>query len=506
MFNKDFYPTEYTLIERMMEGIEIEGKIFLEPSAGKGDIVKFIQERGGEVIACEIEDELSKIVGSYCQVIEKDFLHVRAEMVSHVDYIIMNPPFSDATKHIQHAIDVAPDGCGIISLANANTFENQYTRSREKLVSYIEAYGNWENIGPAFSTAERTTNVDIALVKVYKPNPNGNTSEFDGFLMDEVEERQEDGVIGYNFIRDIVNRYTGAVKIFDEQLETATRLNELTSGFFNSSVAISLNIDKKAITRASYKKEIQKSAWMKIFEKMDMDRFITTGLKSDLNKFVEKQHHVPFTMANVYRMIDIIAGTHEQRMDAAITEVFDRVTERYSENRYNVEGWKTNSHYMLGKKFILPYVSKIGYSGHLDVNWNGYGEIVDDMNKAICYIMGVKYDVQDSLHNFVSAQKRSFEDVMSDERFIEKCRKQYEYFERDGEVSKNTVEEFTERCAKRETHYERRYHGVWYDWNFFRIKGFKKGTMHFEFKDNEVWAMFNRKVAEIKGFPLPEKI
>lgn len=29
--------------------------------------------------------------------------------------------------------------------------------------------------------------------------------------------------------------------------------------------------------------------------------------------------------------------------------------------------------------------------------------------------------------------------------------------------------------------------------------------MHFEFKNDDVWAMFNQRVAKLKGYPLPEK-
>ncbi|MDR2888097.1 MAG: DUF4942 domain-containing protein [Bacteroidales bacterium] len=41
--------------------------------------------------------------------------------------------------------------------------------------------------------------------------------------------------------------------------------------------------------------------------------------------------------------------------------------------------------------------------------------------------------------------------------------------------------------------------GQWYEWGFFRIRGYKKGTMHFEFTDENVWELFNRRVAETKG-------
>jgi hypothetical protein len=41
--------------------------------------------------------------------------------------------------------------------------------------------------------------------------------------------------------------------------------------------------------------------------------------------------------------------------------------------------------------------------------------------------------------------------------------------------------------------------------DFFRVRGYKKGTMHFEFVDEDVWMEFNLRVAKIKGWALPKK-
>ena len=53
MFNTNFFPTPKEVIERMLLGVDVYNKVILEPSAGKGDIVDFLQENGAkEVIAC----------------------------------------------------------------------------------------------------------------------------------------------------------------------------------------------------------------------------------------------------------------------------------------------------------------------------------------------------------------------------------------------------------------------------------------------------------------------
>jgi hypothetical protein len=48
--------------------------------------------------------------------------------------------------------------------------------------------------------------------------------------------------------------------------------------------------------------------------------------------------------------------------------------------------------------------------------------------------------------------------------------------------------------------------GEWYTWGFFRFRAYKKGTVHFEFLDEEVWAAVNARYARIKGQVLPEQL
>jgi len=50
-----------------------------------------------------------------------------------------------------------------------------------------------------------------------------------------------------------------------------------------------------------------------------------------------------------------------------------------------------------------------------------------------------------------------------------------------------------------------RFWGEWFNWGFFRCKGYKKGTMHFEFLDEDVWFKFNYECAKAKGWALPKK-
>lgn len=455
MFNNQFYPTPANVIGLMLEGENLTGKTILEPSAGKGDIVEYCKNEGAEVIACENNPDLRLILAAKCSLIGDDFLKVTSEQVSHIDYIVMNPPFNADEKHILHAYNIAPAGCKIIALCNLNTVKNTYSASRKELLNIVESCGSFEDLGQCFDSAERKTGVEVACIKIQKEGASYK-QEFEGFFMEEEPEQAEGqaaGLMSYNSIRDLVHRYITGVKIYDEFLEIEARLNKATDIFYTSKLSHHISENGMPKTRNEYKKALQKSAWLYVFSLMDMKRTATQGLREDINKFVETQSQIPFTMKNIFRMLEIVIGTTEQRMDKALLEVFEKLTKHYNENRYNVEGWKTNSHYLVNQRFIFPNGCHLcRYMKTIDVH-SSYSETLMDFEKALCFITGENHDnIKSIYHSY-------------------------------------------------------RYHpeaGVWYDSHFFRVRFYKKGTVHCEFKSEELWARFNQRIAKIKGYPLFE--
>lgn len=82
MFDPEFFPTPAAVIEQM--GIDCHGKICLEPSAGKGNIIEWLNNNGArQVIACERNEQLRRILSGQCELLAPDFFTVSAEQVSH---------------------------------------------------------------------------------------------------------------------------------------------------------------------------------------------------------------------------------------------------------------------------------------------------------------------------------------------------------------------------------------------------------------------------------------
>lgn len=56
MFNPDFYPTPPEVAALMLDPLDLRGKVVLEPSAGKGDLVRHCLARfAEEVVWCETD-------------------------------------------------------------------------------------------------------------------------------------------------------------------------------------------------------------------------------------------------------------------------------------------------------------------------------------------------------------------------------------------------------------------------------------------------------------------
>jgi hypothetical protein len=212
--------------------------------------------------------------------------------------------------------------------------------------------------------------------------------------------------------------------------------------------------------KQSFSKIIQKQSWEHIFNKLNMEKYVTSGVMKDINKFIETQTKVPFTMKNIYKMLEIIVGTRHETFNRALEEAIDNFTRHTHENRFGVEGWKTNSGYMLNKKFIIEGIMETQSYMGFNIRYESYGsKKIDDLVKVLCNLTATNYNNIGPLYR-MNYNKSTHE--------------------KDFTIEPNT----------------------WYDWNFFDVKFFKKGTMHLKFKRTEDWYILNKAYGELKGFTL----
>ena len=180
---KNFYPTPQSLIKKMVDKIVKVNEVkILEPSAGRGDIVDYIEKNQKEIfgyykwngridIDCiEIDDNLQKmLIGKGLRVVYNDFLDFSTYKI--YDLIIMNPPFDCGDKHLLKAISLMEKTGGqIICLLNAETLKNPYSVYRQDLINKMEVLkAEIEFLKDEFKNADRKTSVEVALININIP-------------------------------------------------------------------------------------------------------------------------------------------------------------------------------------------------------------------------------------------------------------------------------------------------------------------------------------------------
>ena len=253
------------------------------------------------------------------------------------------------------------------------------------------------------------------MIRLHKPKTDEN--EWQDYFFDTEEdapEAQANGLITYDFVRDCVNRYIGAVQMFDEVMEASKRINSLTSaigaGDIRFGATLTTGNTSTVITKDQYKKALQKKAWQWLFDKFNMDKYITRQVREDINTYVERQKNMPFTMKNIYRMVEMIVGTHGDRMNRVLVEAFDKICSFSAENSTAGEKWKTNSDYKINKRFILPFICDYdtrwaSLCQYVKVKYGRSRDDIEDVIKALCYMTGKDYNEQLSIDQFCQDEK-----------------------------------------------------------------------------------------------------
>ena len=100
----------------------------LEPSAGRGKILKFLHQWGLNPDFCEFMPENRAILEGmgYTKIVGEDFL--KLDRPDYYDLVFANPPFNKDKQHIKKMFEVAKPGGAIVTLGSYNLFDdNDFT-------------------------------------------------------------------------------------------------------------------------------------------------------------------------------------------------------------------------------------------------------------------------------------------------------------------------------------------------------------------------------------------
>lgn len=485
--NKDFYPTPEWVANKMLEGIDwlMVGSV-LEPSAGKGDLIEWINKayekdnyrrygnRKLDIDCVEIQPELQHILkGKGYRVVHNDFMSF--DTFKRYNLIISNPPFSQGAKHLLKMLDMQERGGGIICLLNAETLKNPYTAERKVLLQRLEDLGaDIEYIEGAFEEAERKTDVEVAVVKVVIPE-----KERVSFIFEEILRKAKD--LGYkekeaeesaelaenDFIKVIIQQYRleveAGIRLIDEYNAMAPKiLSEFSKEGESTGSILALcfnNYKNERVTYNGFVTAVRRKYWSALFNNPKFTGQLTSSLLQDFRERVEDLAHYDFSEYNIFTIREEMSKRVVKGVEDAIISLFEELSNKYhwmdetSKNIHYFNGWKTNKSWIINKKVIIPLNAYDRFWGSYDPDKWEIVEKLSDIEKGLNYLDGGLTDSIDLRATLRKAKE-------------------------DGQTKKIKLKYFT-------------------------VTFYKKGTCHIEFTNEELLKKFNIFGSQHKGWLPP---
>lgn len=500
--NPEFFPTPKSFLEKIeVDFADMWEKLprnisILEPSAGKGDIAEWFKHKTSEnyywrqdkrslyfsksdIDCIEIEPELrSMLKGKSYHLVHDNFLTFNS--VKRYDLIFMNPPFSNADKHLLKAIDMQERYGGmVVCILNAETIRNPHSNVRKILKQKLDKYEAqikfYDGMFATYDT-ERKTDVEVAVVAVHIPMP----EEFSqSFIFDRLDKAKAEEPFGFDgeaegkeivpegldfldsYIRDYNDEVKAGIAILKEYSAYASvrkmRFGHIDSEHDVETLLLKVNgedTDKNSLN--SYIEAVRLRYWKSLFINPRFVGKLTNKMQSELYSSVNEMKYYDFTLHNILELMTQLRDNTLKGIEDSLMTLFDTCSTKYSyidetsKNIHYYNGWKTNKAHKVNKRVIIPLRgvwSNWKYSGKDHWSLSQYEAIstLRDLAKALDYIADPVYSSIDTHHNLENQIKINFDMGIA-------------------------------------TNIETKY---------FILTFYKKGTCHIVFKDDELLEKFN---------------
>lgn len=476
------YPTPTKIIKLMVDGLtnmrDVNGRYgrikppLLEPSAGFGGILNYLKETREEAwgdernrlphhtdcYAMEIDPNLRLVLqGKGYKVLCGDFLSYPLNERKFAT-IIMNPPFNDGIDHLFHAWELLESDGHLCCLLNAESILSPTNKPRQRLVDLIDLYGHYQELGQAFKDSDHPTDVNVVAIFLRKPKDE-NENIFDGveFEKDYTDwsEISPDMLVKSDAIADLVSRYNGCVEILRKRHQDQQLLNIYLKGVDCAVKGSHDRVDESQMFEMKYSVEdqvevLKSKFWATVFSRTKIGMRTTESYRKQFEQGSQIQAHMAFTEQNIKDVLELFLCNQGEIMEQCIVSVFDQCTRYHEKNIIHEEGWKTNKSSRLNKRIIFPYGVRLSFSGRIDTNYESK-DFYDDLDKACCFLVGKSFEKIKSTYCTLS-------DHLQTHPYDEVCHSE-----------------------------------------FFKIRCYKKGTIHLDFLDLKILEDFNKIVASVRG-------
>ncbi len=321
-------------------------------------------------------------------------------------------------------------------------------------------------LGKCFSKAEfneRVANVDVVLIRLHKPEID-TKSRFEGMKFDIDDEINTDSfsantLASNDVIKNLVARYNVARSVLIQRHESESKLEFYLDGISDAICeSVQKGKNKTLIDSIDINQQLmilKSRFWNTVFEKTKLGTRTTSDFQKTFKEFAISQSAMAFNEHNVKELIYMFFFNRENIMKDAVVQVFDFATGYHEKNRIHSEGWKTNKSYRLNKRIIIP--DGVLYEDNKFKPYPRIDVFLNDIDKVLSWLSGVRFE----------------EGVRT-------------YWDLDG---------FCFNCSRYNLDYTRPF-----TTRFFRVKIFKKGTLHLDFLDLDLLNTFNKVAAEGKNW------
>lgn len=381
-FLKDYYPTPDALIERLVEGLKLDGRShILEPSAGTGHIAEFVRKRFSEhrtdptIDVIEINDDFQKVLnGKGFRVIHDDFLTFRT--LKRYNLIVANFPFSDGQAHLQRAVElIKTNGGELRCLVNAETIRNPCDLFRQALVKDLkELDAEIEYLQGEFENSERKTSVEVALIKCRVEKEHKFSRILDGLkkeTMPKANVNDPQGLVVDDFAAQIVSQFNfeakAGVRLIEEYFALKPHIKsaivregqpDYSSPLIKIEVGNAYESPQNFVNE--YIKGVRRKFWQVFINNPKFSGVFTSEIMDSLYRKLDEMSEYDFSVFNINKLYDDLQAQLMNGIEASILKMFDEFSaafsygETFGTNCHYYNGWKTNKAHKINYKIILP--------------------------------------------------------------------------------------------------------------------------------------------------------
>jgi predicted RNA methylase len=344
------------------------------------------------------------------QVVGLDFTTYESGAI--YSHVVLNPPFSQGSKHVLKAYDMLWEG-EVVAILNSETVRNPYSAERKRLCKLIADHGEMEFVEDAFKGAgvEREADVEIVLIHLVKKaecNDDWIGPVIDSLKVEEIEEGTyrlpTELALPTSFIENQCIVFRQAVKAMREQVRAAAvathfanRIGKTmseTCGAFNAEAEKEREAYSSEGVRAALREkylELKDRAWTSVLRSTDALQKLSKKVQSQAEAQFKDIAALEFNEQNVYGfMLGLVEAQPEMQLDMAC-DVFDTITRYWSENAVFFRGWisndrhRTNGMRIRTTRFIVPGHGTSSYQSNL--SWESR-QLLSDFDKVFAMLDG----------------------------------------------------------------------------------------------------------------------